>query len=71
MLNYIFTVLLYGLISTIAFWRLTWPFTCKISIYFQKGLVTPRKSIFENKGTGIFSLGILQEPEFREDPLKL
>lgn len=41
MLKYILTVLLYGLISTIVFWRLTWPFTCKISIYFQKGLVMP------------------------------
>ena len=29
----------------------------------------PRKSVFEKEGNGFFSLGILQEPEFREDPL--
>ena len=29
----------------------------------------PLKSVFEKKGTVFFSLGILQEPEFREDPL--
>ena len=29
-----------------------------------------KKSVFENMGTGFYSLKILQEPESREDQLK-
>ena len=29
-----------------------------------------KKSVFENMGTGFYSLEILQEPESREDQLK-
>ena len=30
----------------------------------------PRKSVFENMGSGFSSLEILQVPEYREDQLK-